>query len=161
MQLQLSKEKCQFGVFWFGVILVRVNFSGTVLLLWEEQQSRYTLRLQSFPKLACVIELQRFIRQPTITSMHGKHFGNRPPPPPHHKLLKRVRWIMDEGCQAASEDLRARLTNDPVTLAHPVWNSEFMWCRGKLDRCCRSAVSVGQRNRNAKADPVLLIIPEF
>ena len=45
---------------------------------------------------------------------------------PLYRLLRKgQQWNWDEECQTAFEELRARLTNEPVTLAHPSWNSEF------------------------------------
>ena len=45
---------------------------------------------------------------------------------PRYRLLKTGQQLNWDGkCQAAFEEQRARLTNEPVTLAYPAWDSEF------------------------------------
>ena len=116
--LQLRKEKCHFG---FG----SVEFLGHRLSSeGRTPVPEYTQRLQSFPQPTCVTELQRFLGTANYYRCYIENMSGIAEP--LYRLLKKgQRWSWDEECQTAFEELRARLTNEPVTLAHPAWNSEF------------------------------------
>ena len=116
--LQLRKEKCHFG---FG----SVEFLGHRLSSeGRTPVPEYTQRLQSFPQPTCVTELQRFLGTANYYMCYIENMSGIAKP--LYRLLKRgQRRSWDEECQTAFEELRARLTNEPVTLTHPVWNSEF------------------------------------
>ena len=116
--LQLRKEKCQFGFSSVEFLGHRISFEGRTPV------PEYTQRLRSFPQPKSVAELQRFLGTANYYRCYIENMSGIAEP--LYRLLKTgQQWNWDGKCQTAFEELRARLTNEPVTLAHPAWNSEF------------------------------------
>ena len=116
--LQLRKEKCQFGFSSVEFLGHRISFEGRTPI------PEYTQRLWSFPQPKGVAELQRFLGTANYYRCYIENMSGIAEP--LYRLLKTgQQWNWNEECQTAFQELRARLTNEPVTLAHPAWNSEF------------------------------------
>ena len=116
--LQLRREKCEIG-------LISVEFLGH-LFSFEGRTPvpGYTYRLQSFPQPKGVAELKRFLGTANYYRCYIENMSGIAEP--LYTLSKKgEEWTWNEKCQTAFGELRTRLTNEPVTLAHPSWNSEF------------------------------------
>ena len=110
--LQLRKEKCQFGFSSVEFLGHRISFEGRTPV------PEYTQRLRSFPQPKSVAELQRFLGTANYYRCYIENMSGIAEP--LYRLLKTgQQWNWDGKCQTAFEELRARLTNEPVTLAHP------------------------------------------
>ena len=108
-RLQLRKEKCQFGYSSVEFLGHRISFEGTTPV------PGYTQRLRSFPQPKGVAELQRFLGTANYYRCYIKNMYVIAEPL-YRLLRKGQQWNWDEECQTAFEELRARLTNEPVTL---------------------------------------------
>ena len=116
--LQLRREKCEIGFSSVEFLGHRISFEGRTPV------PGYTHRLQSFPQPKGVAELQRFLGTANYYRCYIENMSGIAEP--LYSLLKKGKeWAWNEKCQTAFEELRTRLTNEPVTLAHPSWNSEF------------------------------------
>ena len=98
----------------------------------------YIQKLQTFPQPRTVTELQRFLGTTNYYRCCIKDMSGIADP--LYQLLKRgARWSWSNGCQRAFEELRTRLSKEPVCLSHPNWRKDFSI---KADACSTGVAAV-------------------
>ena len=116
--LQLRRDKCRIGYSSVEFLGHRISFEGRAPV------SGYIQKLQSFPQPKSVAELQRFLGTANYYRCYIEDMSGVAEP--LYQLLKwGVQWSWDERCQRAFDELRMRLTKEPVCLLHPNWRGEL------------------------------------
>ena len=116
--IQLKVYKCHFGYQEVNFLGHRINVDGRRPL--ESIQTK----LQQFPHPSSVRELQGFLG--SVNYYRSYIPGMAQIAHPLYTLTKKgAPWIWTKECDAAFNELRYKLINEPVTLAFPDWNDVY------------------------------------